>query len=85
MYVEIELFSQGSGTLIKGTVTVVKVFLFDNQVKGYPSIITAVTFLGGLQLFVLGVFGEYLAKIFMETKGRPNYVVVNESTNISDL
>lgn len=42
---------------------------------GYPSLITVVLFMGGLQLMTLGILGEYVGRIFNETKGRPLYLV----------
>lgn len=44
-------------------------------VSGFPTLIITLSMLGGIQLFVLGIIGEYLGKLFVETQGRPLYVV----------
>lgn len=46
-----------------------------HTVTGWASIICVVAFLGGIQLLSLGVIGEYIGKIYLETKGRPRYII----------
>ena len=52
----------------------IKALLYGDPVAGYPSLMVVITLLGGIQLFVIGVLGEYLSKMYMEVKRRPIYI-----------
>jgi glycosyltransferase involved in cell wall biosynthesis len=54
---------------------IAKTLVIGEMVQGYPSLMTVMLFLGGIQLISLGIIGEYLGKIFTETKHRPLYFV----------
>ncbi len=66
------LFAFGYGIYI-----IVDTMLYGNPVAGYPSLMVAVLMLGGLQLMTIGIVGEYLGRVFNETKGRPLYLVAD--------
>lgn len=63
--------------------TVVKTIVMGIDLPGYASIVSIVLFFGGLQLLGLGILGEYVGRIFVETKRRPLYFV-NEYTGATD-
>lgn len=54
---------------------VIRRLIFGDPVSGWASTISIIMFLGGLQLLALGIIGKYIAKIFLETKKRPVYIV----------
>ncbi len=60
-------------------VIVVKTLLWGDPVAGYPSLMSVVLFIGGVQLFTIGILGQYLAKTYLETKKRPVYIVKDSS------
>jgi glycosyltransferase involved in cell wall biosynthesis len=62
-------------SMVYGTWMVLRTLLFGIDLPGYTSLMTAVLFLGGLQLVGLGVLGEYLGRVFEEVKRRPLYLV----------
>lgn len=54
---------------------VVKTLIFGDPVSGWPSLACMVMFMGGIQLFCMGILGQYLAKTYLETKHRPIYIL----------
>jgi glycosyltransferase involved in cell wall biosynthesis len=58
-----------------GAYMIVDTILYGNPVAGYPSLVVIVLFLGGVQLTAIGLLGEYIGRIFNETKQRPLYFV----------
>ena len=63
------------GAFIYGLYIVVRTMLFGNDVPGYPSLLTVMLFMGGVQLTAIGVLGEYVGRIFNESKNRPLYLL----------
>ncbi|MEN4716850.1 glycosyltransferase family 2 protein [Pantoea agglomerans] len=74
MWTYIGLFVAGLSFLY-GAYTAVNTMIFGNPVSGYSSIIVSILFLGGVQLIGIGVLGEYIGRIYIETKDRPRYVI----------
>lgn len=62
-------------------VIVVKTLAFGDPVGGWPSMICVILLVGGIQLLALGIIGQYLAKTYLETKGRPVYIVQRTEEN----
>ena len=54
---------------------IIKKLAFGIDVPGYATIVVLVLFLGGLQLFSLGILGEYISKIYVQVKNRPIYIL----------
>lgn len=68
-------------SLVLMVIVVVKTLVFGDPTIGWPSTICIILFLGGLQLMTIGILGKYLAKVFLETKKRPVYIVKEKSSN----
>ncbi|AHY13684.1 MULTISPECIES: glycosyltransferase family 2 protein [Citrobacter] len=60
---------------IYGAWMIVDTLAFGNPVRGYPSLLVSVLFLGGVQLIGIGVLGEYIGRIYVESKSRPRYIL----------
>ena len=61
---------------------IVKRVIFGNPVAGWASTACIIIFVGGIQLFCMGIMGQYIARIYMETKNRPHFIVAD--TNVAD-
>ncbi|WFV24702.1 glycosyltransferase family 2 protein [Citrobacter braakii] len=62
-------------SFIYGAWMIADKLLFGNSVPGYPSLLVSILFLGGVQLIGIGVLGEYIGRIYIESKGRPRYLL----------
>jgi dolichol-phosphate mannosyltransferase len=56
-------------------------FFSDKAISGWTSLIISILFIGGLQISLLGILGEYLGKLFMENKQRPHYIIKESNIN----
>ncbi len=66
-------------SLAYGIGTGIHTLIFGNKVSGYTTIVCLILFLNGIQLLVISVLGEYISKNYMESKGRPIYIVKESS------
>lgn len=55
--------------------------IFGDPVAGWASTVCIIIFVGGIQLFCIGIAGQYIAKTYMETKHRPHYIVAETNVN----
>ncbi|MGT8859342.1 glycosyltransferase family 2 protein [Enterobacter sp. 186315] len=74
MWTYIGLFVAGIAFLY-GAWMIVDTLAFGNPVRGYPSMLVSILFLGGIQLIGIGVLGEYIGRIYVEVKNRPRYIL----------
>jgi len=65
-------------SFVYGSWIILKTLLFGADTPGYASMITVVLFLGGIQLMGIGILGEYIGRIYVESKNRPIYIVEDE-------
>ena len=61
---------------------IIRTLIFGDPVSGWPSLVCIITLIGGIQIFCVGILGEYLSKVYLETKRRPIYIV--KDTNIDN-
>lgn len=62
-------------------VIVIRTWIWGDPVSGWPSTISIILFIGGIQLLCIGILGQYLAKVYIETKHRPLYIIREESSD----
>src|SRR5262249_53434500 len=62
----------------------IEAFVYERTVPGYPSLIVGLMVIGGVQLLMIGVMGEYIGKILSEIKARPVYFVAEHSVKAAD-
>jgi glycosyltransferase involved in cell wall biosynthesis len=63
------------GSAMYGALIVAKTLIIGSDVSGYPSLMAVMTFIGGIQLLSIGLVGEYVGRIYLESKQRPIYLV----------
>lgn len=61
---------------------IIKTLIYGDPTSGWPSLVCIIFFVSGIQLFCLGIIGQYLSKTYLETKNRPIYII--KDTNIND-
>ena len=66
-------------------VEVIRALVFGDPVAGWPSLVCIITFIGGIQLFCMGIMGQYISKTYMEVKRRPHYIVKETNCVDADL
>lgn len=79
------------GLIMTGVSVIALIFLFlralifGDPVAGWPSLACIMTFIAGIQLFVMGMMGQYISKTYMEVKNRPHYIVKDSNVEDSEL
>lgn len=72
-------------SFLYGIWMIVQTLIWGNPVKGYPSLLVSILFLGGVQLIGIGVLGEYLGRVYIEVKNRPRYLIKDKKDKIHKL
>ena len=75
-------FSVASLAFIYGVYMIIDKLLYGNPVPGYTSLLLSILFLGGVQLIGIGVLGEYIGRIYLESKTRPRYILKKKNEDI---
>lgn len=73
-----------AGSLIFGLWMLLETFIYGKDVPGYPSLVVGMMVIGGVQLIMIGVLGEYIAKMLSEAKGRPAYFIAEHQVKSAE-
>jgi glycosyltransferase involved in cell wall biosynthesis len=73
-----------ASALVFGAWTVIETFIYEHTVPGYPSLVVGIMVIGGVQLVMIGIMGEYIGKILSELKGRPVYFIAEHQVKHAD-
>jgi polyisoprenyl-phosphate glycosyltransferase len=73
-----------ASALVFGAWTVIETFIYERTVPGYPSLVVGVMVIGGVQLVMIGIVGEYIGKILSELKARPVYFIAEHHVKRAD-
>lgn len=68
-------FTIASLAFFYGSYMVLQTLIWGNPVRGYPSLLVSILFIGGIQLIGIGILGEYIGRLYAEVKNRPRYIV----------
>jgi glycosyltransferase involved in cell wall biosynthesis len=73
-----------ASAIVYGIAVAIKTLLFGQDVPGYPSLFVSIMVIGGVQLLMIGILGEYIGKMLNEIKARPVYFVAEHSMKSAD-
>jgi glycosyltransferase involved in cell wall biosynthesis len=74
-----------AAAFIFGVQILIETLVFGQSVPGYPSVVVGLMVLGGVQLIMIGIMGEYIGKILSEIKGRPVYFIAERTLKIANV
>ena len=73
-----------ASALVFGAWMLIEAFVYERTVPGYPSLIVSIMVIGGVQLLMIGIMGEYIGKVLSEIKARPVYFVAERSLKLAE-
>ncbi|MBP5773273.1 MAG: glycosyltransferase, partial [Eubacterium sp.] len=63
----------------------VRKFIWGDPVSGWPSLVCIIVFLSGIQMFCIGIIGQYLSKTYVEVKERPHYIISESNKDVEKV